>query len=157
MPLSLLFYQFSPCLIHQIHLKICNKSELEKRRLHGELTATFQYLNGTYRKAGEGLFSRNSTDRRRSNGHTLKEGKLECDIRKTFHCEGGQTTHRLPRDGCGCPSSVQGHSGQGLVQWEMSLPLAAGWDQMMMTFKSPSNPLTFCAFMLAFSSMDLSL
>ena len=28
---------------------------MEKRRLKGDLTVTFQYLKGTYRKAGEGL------------------------------------------------------------------------------------------------------
>ncbi|GAB0203652.1 hypothetical protein GRJ2_002830800 [Grus japonensis] len=31
---------------------------LEKRRLQGDLRAAFQYLKGTYRKAGEGLFTR---------------------------------------------------------------------------------------------------
>ena len=31
---------------------------LEKRRLWGDFTVAFQYLKGTYRKAGEGLFVR---------------------------------------------------------------------------------------------------
>jgi len=31
---------------------------LEKKRLWGDLIAAFQYLNGAYKKAGEGLFTR---------------------------------------------------------------------------------------------------
>jgi len=31
---------------------------LEKRRLRGDLTVAFQYLNGTYKIAREGLFTR---------------------------------------------------------------------------------------------------
>ena len=38
---------------------------LEKRRLWGDLTASFQYLKGTYRKDGEGLFTRVCSDRTR--------------------------------------------------------------------------------------------
>ncbi|GAB0176438.1 liprin-alpha-2 [Grus japonensis] len=49
---------------------------LEKRRLQGDLIAAFQYLKGTYRKAGEGLFIRECSDRTRGNGLKLKEGKL---------------------------------------------------------------------------------
>ncbi|GAB0184434.1 hypothetical protein GRJ2_000908700 [Grus japonensis] len=36
---------------------------LEKRRLQGDLIAAFQYLKGTYRKAGEGLFIRECRDK----------------------------------------------------------------------------------------------
>ena len=38
---------------------------LEKRRLRGDLTAAFQYLKGAYRKAGEGRFARECSDRTR--------------------------------------------------------------------------------------------
>ena len=41
---------------------------LEKRRLLGDIIATFQYLNGAYRKAGEGLSKRACSDRMRENG-----------------------------------------------------------------------------------------
>jgi len=38
---------------------------LEKRRLWGNLRAAFQYLKGTYKKAGEGLFTRACSDKTR--------------------------------------------------------------------------------------------
>lgn len=102
-------------------LQNLQRNRLKKRRLHGEPTAAFQYLKGTYRKAGEGLFIRNSADRTRSNGYTLKEGKLESDNRKTlerlFSLWGWLDNPQITQGGCGCPSpgSAQGQSGQGLV------------------------------------------
>ena len=53
---------------------------LKKRRLQGDLVAAFQYLNGAYRKAGEGLFVRGCSDRTRGNGFKLKEGRFTRDI-----------------------------------------------------------------------------
>ena len=44
---------------------------MEKRRLRGDLIVAFQYLNGAYRKAGEGLFIRERSDRIRGNGFKL--------------------------------------------------------------------------------------
>ena len=49
---------------------------LEKRRLQGYLTAAFQYLKGTYRKAGVGLFVKEGSDRTRSNGFKLKNSRF---------------------------------------------------------------------------------
>ena len=49
---------------------------LEKRRFWGDLIATFQYLKGAYKKAGEGLFTRACSDRTRGNGFKLKEGRF---------------------------------------------------------------------------------
>ncbi|GAB0178203.1 hypothetical protein GRJ2_000285600 [Grus japonensis] len=49
---------------------------LEKRRLQGDLPAAFQYLNGAYRKAGEGLVTRAWSDRTRGiplNGPAIDE------------------------------------------------------------------------------------
>ena len=44
----------------------------------------FQYLNGAYRKYGEGLFIREHSDRMRGNSFKWKEGRFILDIRKKF-------------------------------------------------------------------------
>ncbi|PKU47675.1 hypothetical protein llap_2008 [Limosa lapponica baueri] len=49
---------------------------LEKRRLQGDLIAAFQYLKGSYRRDGEGLFIRECSNRMRGNGFKLKEGRF---------------------------------------------------------------------------------
>ena len=66
---------------------------LEKRRLRGDLVAAFQYLKGAYRKDGDNLFSRDSSDRMRGNGFKLKQGRFRLDIRK-----------KLPREVVEAPS-----------------------------------------------------
>ena len=44
----------------------------------------FQYLKGTYRKAGEELFIKAGSYRTRGNGFKLEEGVFKLDIRKKF-------------------------------------------------------------------------
>ena len=55
---------------------------LEKRRLQADLRVAFQYLKGSYRKGGDGLFSMVCGDRTRGNGFKLKEGRFRLDIRR---------------------------------------------------------------------------
>jgi len=57
---------------------------LDQRRLQGDLVAAFQYLKGVYKKAGEGLFTRACSHRKRSNGFKLKEGGLRLGKRNNF-------------------------------------------------------------------------
>jgi len=52
---------------------------LEKRRLWGQLVAASQYLKGTCKKAGEGLFTRACSDKTRANGFKLKEGRYRYE------------------------------------------------------------------------------
>jgi len=120
---------------------------LEKRRLRGDLRAGCQYLkvlHPTYRKDGEGLFTRVCGDRTRGNGCKLKEGRFRLDIRKEFFpMRAVKHWPRLPRESVDAPSlavlkaRLDGAL-SNLVWWKMSLLMAGGWNQMI--FKVPSNP-----------------
>ena len=56
-------------------LKELGLFSLRKRRLQGDLIVAVQYLKGTYRKAGDGLFIRLYSHRMRRNGFKLEEGR----------------------------------------------------------------------------------
>ncbi|PKU40321.1 hypothetical protein llap_9372 [Limosa lapponica baueri] len=78
---------------------------LEKKRLLGDLIATFQYLKGAYRKDGEGPFIRECSDRMMGNGFKLKEGRFQLDIRKKFFLVNVvRHWNRLAREVVGAPS-----------------------------------------------------
>lgn len=55
-----------------------------KRRFCGCLIEAFQYLKAAYRKDQEGLFIRESSDRRRDNSFKLKEDRFILDTSKKF-------------------------------------------------------------------------
>jgi len=78
---------------------------LEKRRLWADLRAACQYLKGAYKKAGEGQFTRECSDRTRGNGFELKEGRFSLDIMKKFFTI-RMVRHgtRLPREAVDAPS-----------------------------------------------------
>jgi len=77
---------------------------LEKRRLQGDVIAAFQYLKGAYRKDVENIFSRACSDRTRSNGFKLRDGRLRLGIRKKFFTiRVVKQWNRLPREGVEAP------------------------------------------------------
>jgi len=78
---------------------------LEKRRLQRDLITASQYLKGAYKKAVEGLYTRACSDRTRSNGFRLKEGRFRLDIRKKFFTmRVVRHWNRLPREAVDDPS-----------------------------------------------------
>jgi len=72
---------------------------LEKRRLWGDLIASFQYLKGAYKNDGDKVFSRACCDGTRGNGFKLREGRFRLDIKKKFFTiKVVKHWHRLPRE-----------------------------------------------------------
>ena len=73
---------------------------LEKRKLQGDLIAAFQYLKGAYKKAGEGYFIRECSDRTKSKSFKLKEGRFGLDVRRKFFIQ------RVERPWHCCPEKL---------------------------------------------------
>ena len=93
-----------------------------------------QHLKGAYKKAGEELFTRTVRGRMRRNGFTLEEGRFRLDIRKkSFTVRVVRHWNRLPREVVNAPSleafkARMDGALSNLVWWEMSLPVAGGWN-----------------------------
>ena len=78
---------------------------LENRSFQRDHMAAFQYLKGAYRKAGDGLSIRASSDRTRGNGFKREEGRFRLDIRKKFFfVRVMRHWNRLPSDVVDTPS-----------------------------------------------------
>jgi len=107
---------------------------LGKRRLQGDLIASFQYLKGAYGKDGEGLFTRVCSDRTRGKGFKLKEGRFRLDIRKKFFTmRVMKHWNRLPREVVAAPSLAVFKARldgalSNLVWWKVSLLIAGGLE-----------------------------
>ena len=85
-------------------LRELNLFSLEKRSFQGDLIVAFQYLNGTYKKEGEGLFMRVDSDRTRGNGFQLRQGKFMLDIKKFFTQRVVTHWNRLAKEVVNAPS-----------------------------------------------------
>ena len=65
----------------------------------------FQYLEASYRKDRDRLFTRVCGDRTRGDGFKIKEGRFRLDIKKeSFTVRAVRHWNRLPRDVVDAPS-----------------------------------------------------
>ena len=109
---------------------------LEKRRLQGNLSAAFQYLEGAHKQEGEWLFTRVDSDRIRGNGFKLRRESFRLDIRRKFFTQ-RVVTHwnRLPKEVVDAPS-LEAFKARldvalgSLGWWLATLHIAGGWNWM---------------------------
>jgi len=78
---------------------------LEKRRLWGDLIATFQYLKGAYKQKEDQLFAQVDSGGTWGNGLKLKVGRFMLVVRKKlFTPSVVRYWHRLLREATEAPS-----------------------------------------------------
>uniref|UniRef100_A0A8D2ILK3 Reverse transcriptase domain-containing protein n=1 Tax=Varanus komodoensis TaxID=61221 RepID=A0A8D2ILK3_VARKO len=85
---------------YEARLRELGLFSLEKRRLRGDLLATYRYVRGCHMGVGRDLFSPAEEGRMRSNGAQLRESRFPLDAGKHF------LTVRTPRVWNGLPWEV---------------------------------------------------
>ncbi|KAF7244516.1 Glutathione peroxidase 7, partial [Varanus komodoensis] len=85
---------------YEVRLRELGFFSLEKRRLRGDMLATYRYVRGCHMEMGRDLFSPAEEGRTRSNGAKLREPRFHSDARKHF------LTVRTPRVWNGLPREV---------------------------------------------------
>ena len=65
-------------------MKELGSFSLEKRRLWGDLTASFQNLRGAFKQERKCLFTQSISSRAREDGFKLEEMRLRLAVRKKF-------------------------------------------------------------------------
>lgn len=65
---------------------------------------TLKHLKGTYKRGGEGLFTKACSDRTRRNAFKMNEDRFRLHKEEILHCGAGETWHKLCREAVDAPS-----------------------------------------------------
>jgi len=119
-------------LSYETRLRGLELFSLEKKRLQGDLIEGFQYIKVAYKKDGERLFTKVSSDRTRGNAFKVKESRFTLYANKFVLLRLVRPWQRLPREVAEAPSlgvfkvRLDGAL-RNLIYWKMSQPLTVVW------------------------------